>query len=175
MRVPKAKNKMCLPSGRRPARGLECCAGFESLESRVLLSAAHSPKIVHPPKPPRVPPPPPHHVKIQKASKKGINTTLVAKDRANGVQPAFHPAPTAASNTPASIDHAYGVDQVNFDGITGDGTGQTIAIADAYDQPSFVSSTDPNFATSDLAKFDAYFGLPNPPSFTKMDQTGGTD
>src|SRR5205807_4206454 len=39
---------------------------------------------------------------------------------------------------------------------------------DAYDDPNFVNSTDPNFANSDLHRFDAAFGLPDPPSFTKV-------
>ena len=38
--------------------------------------------------------------------------------------------------------------------VHGNGSGQTIAIIDAYDAPNFVSSTDPNFANSDLYKFD---------------------
>jgi subtilase family serine protease len=50
-------------------------------------------------------------------------------------------------------------------GLTGNGAGQTIAIVAAYD--------DLNIA-SDLAKFDTTFGLPAPPSFKKVNQTGGT-
>ena len=49
---------------------------------------------------------------------------------------------------------------------TADGTGQTIAIVDAFD--------DPNIAL-DLKAFDQQFNLPAPPSFTKVDQDGGTD
>ena len=37
-----------------------------------------------------------------------------------------------------------------------------------------LDSTDPNFATSDLHKFDLQFGLPDPPSFLKLSQSGGT-
>ena len=48
--------------------------------------------------------------------------------------------------------------------MTPTGAGQTIAIVDAYD--------DPTIAT-DLQTFDAQFGLPNP-TFTKVNQTGGT-
>src|SRR5579883_565618 len=66
--------------------------------------------------------------------------------------------------TPAQVRHAYGFDQVTFAGGTaGDGTGQTIAIVDAYD--------DPNIA-SDLQHFDTQFGIAAPPSFTKVEQTG---
>jgi subtilase family serine protease len=48
--------------------------------------------------------------------------------------------------TPGQARHAYG-----FDRLSSNGSGQTIAIIDAYD--------DPNIA-SDLAHFDAQFGLP---------------
>src|SRR5580700_2834757 len=77
--------------------------------------------------------------------------------------------------TPAQIKSAYGIDSVMFGSIVGDGTGQTIAIINAYDNPYMVDSDDPNFDTSDLHMFDEQFGLPDPPSFTKVDQTGGTD
>ncbi len=82
--------------------------------------------------------------------------------------------------TPEQIRIAYGLDdtsgnnQILFSNIVGDGTGQTIAIVDAYDQPGFLNSTDPNWSTSDLAQFDAQFGLPDPPSFTKVNQNGST-
>ncbi len=56
-----------------------------------------------------------------------------------------HPA-TAVYYTPAQIRHAYGFDQ-----ITGDGSGQTIAIVDAYGNPDI---------QSDLVAFDQQFGLP---------------
>jgi hypothetical protein len=69
--------------------------------------------------------------------------------------------------SPAQIRQAYGFNQITFQNgtINGDGTGQTIAIVDAYDQPHMAS---------DLAAFDAQFGLPAPPSFTKMNEFGGS-
>ncbi|HSV16017.1 MAG TPA: SdrD B-like domain-containing protein [Tepidisphaeraceae bacterium] len=76
--------------------------------------------------------------------------------------------------SPATIKHAYGIDSIKFGSTTGDGSGQTIAIITAYDNPRLLSSSDPNFSTSDLRKFDAQFGLPDPPSFRKVDQHGGT-
>src|SRR5262249_2532853 len=51
-------------------------------------------------------------------------------------------------------------------GIKGDGTGQTIAIVDAYDAPTIVN---------DLHVFDVAFGLPDPPSFTRVAQDGTTN
>jgi subtilase family serine protease len=88
----------------------------------------------------------------------------------------LHPAqsanPPATALTPQQLRHAYGLDQVTLGNVAGDGTGQTIAIVDAGDNPGFLNSNDPNFATSDLAKFDAFFGLPDPPSFMKVNQNG---
>ena len=94
------------------------------------------------------------------------------------VQPAATCSPSAASIpvhgfTPQQIRAAYGIDQIMFGSIVGDGSGQTIAIVDAYDHPGLLNSSDPNFATSDLAMFDKQFGLPDPPSFTKLDQSAG--
>jgi uncharacterized repeat protein (TIGR01451 family) len=83
--------------------------------------------------------------------------------------------PPSTAFTPSQIHAAYGIDPIIVDGVTGDGSGQTIAIVDAYDDPSLVDSTAQNFSTSDLACFDAQFGLPDPPSFEKLDQYGGTN
>jgi hypothetical protein len=75
---------------------------------------------------------------------------------------------------PSDIRTAYGIDQVMFGSVVGDGTGQTIAIVDAYDDPAFLNSTDPLFSTSDLAQFDSQLGVPDPPSFIKLNQYGQT-
>ena len=67
-------------------------------------------------------------------------------------------------DTPSQIRHAYGFDQITLaGGVAGDGSGTTIAIVDAFD--------DPNIA-NDLQQFDAQFDLPNP-SFTKVNEGGG--
>ena len=79
-----------------------------------------------------------------------------------GLAPAATAAPTGL--TPAQIRRAYGLDQISFGGVAGDGSGQTIAIVDAYDDPT---------AASDLHNFDAAFGLKDP-SFTKLNEDGGT-
>jgi subtilase family serine protease len=50
-------------------------------------------------------------------------------------------------------------------GLTGTGAGQTIAIVTAYDAPNVVK---------DLEVFNKTFGLPPPPSFRKVNQSGGT-
>ncbi len=84
----------------------------------------------------------------------------------DGVEPLAGSA-SPGGYSPTRMREAYGFDQVLFDGgtIVGDGTGQTIAIVNAYHTPN---------AASDLAAFDAYFGLTAPPSFTQVDQSGGT-
>jgi Putative Ig domain len=87
------------------------------------------------------------------------------------------PAPTSDAFTPAGLRHAYGIDL-----LSADGTGETIAIVDAYDNPNFVSRSptlpvglDNAFLSSDLHQFDVQYGLPEPPGFfTKVDQSGGT-
>jgi subtilase family serine protease len=67
---------------------------------------------------------------------------------------------------PAQLRHAYGFDQISFSSngqtMVGDGSGQTIAIVDAYD--------DPNIA-SDLKVFDSAYGLVDP-TFTKVSPSG---
>jgi hypothetical protein len=63
---------------------------------------------------------------------------------------------------PTNYTYNYGI---SFNGIKGDGTGQTIAIVDV--------GSDPDIAT-DLQTFDAYYDLPNPPSFQQLSQTGSS-
>jgi hypothetical protein len=75
-----------------------------------------------------------------------------------------HSTPGPTGYTPAQVRHAYGFDQINFGGVVGDGTGQTIAIVDAYDDPTIAG---------DLVQFDRAFGLPDP-AFQKVNQTGGS-
>jgi subtilase family serine protease len=76
--------------------------------------------------------------------------------------------------TPTQIRHAYGFDQITFKNgsstVAGDGSGTTIAIVDAYDDPTIAS---------DLQQFDKQFGLTafggaGQPTFTKVNQTGGS-
>jgi subtilase family serine protease len=82
-----------------------------------------------------------------------------------GVHALGSPGPTGY--TPSQIRHAYGFDQITFANgtVTGDGSGTTIAIVDAFDDPTIAN---------DLKQFDATFGLPDP-TFTKVDQNGGTN
>jgi hypothetical protein len=97
---------------------------------------------------------------------------LAHRAGSGAVNPNAALAPTGYS--PAQVRHAYGIDQVSLGGIVGDGSGQTIALIDAYDDPAFVSSTNPGFINSDLHRFDQAFGLPDPPRFTKVAQDGSS-
>jgi subtilase family serine protease len=76
-----------------------------------------------------------------------------------------HAGTTVSGYTPAQIRAAYGFNNLSFGSTAADGRGQTIAIIDAYN--------DPNIA-SDLAAFDAKFGIAAPPSFKIVNQSGGT-
>lgn len=92
----------------------------------------------------------------------------------SGMQPEGWGSRTPSGFAPAQIRAAYGVNNIRFSSVVGDGTGQTIAIVDAYDNPNLVNSTAAGFSSSDLAKFDQKFGLPNPPSFIKLNEYGSS-
>ncbi len=84
-------------------------------------------------------------------------------------------SPLNGSLGPQQLLGAYGLEGLTFGTVAGDGAGQTIAVVVAYDDPAFVDSSSSGFSSSDLARFDAAYGLPNPPSFTKVGQDGSTD
>jgi subtilase family serine protease len=74
-------------------------------------------------------------------------------------------SPGSSGYTPSQISHAYGFDKITFENgtVKGDGSGQTIAIVSAYDDPTIVN---------DLNAFDMQFNLPAA-SLTVLNQTGG--
>jgi VCBS repeat-containing protein len=77
-------------------------------------------------------------------------------------------SPTAY--TPAQIRHAYGFDRLSFvdshgQTVAADGSGQTIAIVDAYDDPNI---------RGDLQAFDRQFNLPDP-QLTVVAQDGSNN
>jgi hypothetical protein len=76
------------------------------------------------------------------------------------MHPSANPGPTNSGYTPAQIQQAYGFNQVS-----NNGSDETIAIVDAYNDPNI---------TSDLATFDSAYGLAAPPSFTVVNQSGGS-
>jgi subtilase family serine protease len=123
----------------------------EELEDRCLPSGTSIPHVILPGGT-VIPSPPPHAVII--APTYVLSTTHdISPQDGGGI----------AGYTPPQIRHAYGIDAILFPGpasrIAGDGTGETIAIVDAYDDPSIAS---------DLATFDQQFGLPAPPQFIKV-------
>lgn len=75
----------------------------------------------------------------------------------DGLGPLSTAGPTGY--TPAEIRSAYG-----FDKVAWNGSGTTIAIVDAYDNPNIAN---------DLHQFDQAFGLPDP-TLTVVNQTGGS-
>jgi hypothetical protein len=103
-----------------------------------------------------------------------------------GILPLSGGLPFPIGYGPADLAAAYGISNIKFGSVVGDGTGQTIAIVDAYDDPSFVNeylppsapggapTLNPAFANSDLAQFDTQLGIADPPNFTKVNQAGQT-
>lgn len=91
----------------------------------------------------------PLNVKLVQA---GSQAPTDAQCRAQTGQPCY---------SPQEIRHAYGVDNLLNHGDQGQG--QTIVIFDSFGSPTIAS---------DLASFDAGFGLPNPPSFKIMSPLG---
>jgi hypothetical protein len=91
-----------------------------------------------------------------------------------------------ANYSPAQVLQAYGLkDIVLSGGVLGTGANQTIVITEQGDNPNFVSSipaytipSQGSYADSDVAQFDAKFGLtdfddqPGQPVFLKLDATG---
>jgi hypothetical protein len=79
-------------------------------------------------------------------------------------QPVVAAAPFASTGVPAGMSPsqvraAYGFDKITFDGnVVGDGSGQTIAIVDAYYSPTVLA---------DLQTFNAAYGIADPPSLTQ--------
>jgi subtilase family serine protease len=84
----------------------------------------------------------------------------------NGGSAAPFATASATGYSPGQISRAYGFNQISFNKgtVAGNGSGQTIAIVDAYNQPNIAS---------DLQAFDAAFGLPNPPHFAIVNENGG--
>jgi subtilase family serine protease len=125
----------------RPSR----CVALEGLESRQLLSVTvpharshHRPSV-------------PHATHDFALSRHGGTARANASTSPVGL-------------SPTTVRHAYGIDNVSFNGVSGDGSGQTIAIVDAYNAPTIAN---------DLATFDSSFGLSNP-TLTVENQTGST-
>jgi subtilase family serine protease len=128
----------------------------EAMEPRVLLSAAHPAQ------------------KAKKAPKSSVlnfhGPIVVGKPVTSpGIQPLASAPPPF---TPSVIRHFYGVDNIYFNGVVGNGAGQTIAVIDAFHDPKFSATGSSDFGSSDLHVFDYDFGLPDPPSFKQIPEAG---
>ena len=129
---------------------------FESLEERSLLSVIPSPLANAQPRP-------------------ALVTHSLGTFDASGSSSPFGLTPNQVRGAYGLGTYASGVlsNGISFGGINGDGSGQTIAIVDAYDDPN---------ALSDLNAFSMYFGLPplvapgsgSGPTFQKLNQSGQT-
>jgi hypothetical protein len=162
---------------------------LEDLESRLVLSqnglasSAMGPPASGPPGP-VLPPAPPASKPVGVTSETGrfpapvssipikapyiVKTVLGPDGRLEPFQ-----SSSPVGYTPAQVRGAYGVNLVTFGSIVGDGSGQTIAVIDAGDNLGFQDTGSPNYPGSSLQVFDKTFGLPDPPSFQKFNQTGG--
>jgi hypothetical protein len=158
---------------------------LEELEDRSLLSAsaANPNYIIQPPSPSPAPPivttpasppvvspasPPVVSPASPLAHKPGYAyTDYIIHQASSGMSPYAVPP---GGYAPIDIRKAYGFNKITDGGAKTDGTGITIAIVDAFDDPNIVS---------DLATFDAKFGLPGTTAagvasfFKKVNQSGG--
>lgn len=101
-------------------------------------------------------------------------STLPAGPTATAVAPGGYPTyeaiaqaaslPPSSALSPAQVQQAYGFNKVAFGSVHGDGSGETIAIIDAYDDPNI---------QADLNTFSAQFGLPAT-TVTRVGQNGGS-
>jgi subtilase family serine protease len=128
----------CLRFGKSPARSRRNLL-LEELESRTLLSASPVAALLATP---------------QVALVNNYLSTVSAARHAPSSPTVTNPIPVGGFN-PSQASAAYD--------FQGNGTGQTIAIVDAYH--------DPNIA-GDLATFDTQYGVAAPPSFTVLNQSG---
>ncbi|MGN6369330.1 MAG: fibronectin type III domain-containing protein [Phycisphaerae bacterium] len=123
---------------------------LESLESRVLLSATTAQLLT---------PPDSTATTLQQTQ---LLPTYKKLSTAHSLKPLQTAGPQGF--TPAEISAAYGMNQITFGSVTGDGSGQTIAIIDAYNDPNI---------QSDFRAFSAAFNLPAP-NLTVVNQNGST-
>ncbi|HUB23924.1 MAG TPA: S53 family peptidase, partial [Tepidisphaeraceae bacterium] len=133
-------------SGRRFGRQIErrMIAAVENLERRMLLSAQPLKIVPHSQRP------------FTTFEIPAANTTL---------SPPF---------TPSEIQTAYDLDNITFNGVTGNGAGQTIAIIDAYDDPDLASDANSFSSTYGLPQFTIDGDGDGGPSLTIENEYGST-
>ena len=100
-------------------------------------------------------------------AKQALATPTFKRQLLTGNVNPFAGSTSPSGLSPSQIRQAYAFNQVTFSNgtVQGDGSGQTIAIVDAYNDPNIVS---------DLASFDQHFGIPAPPTFKVVAQNGST-
>jgi len=155
---PKTVNRLRHPRRNRHRAGFAsrqtCCApGVEALEGRQMLSAV---SVVAPPVKPGY---------------------VIAQHLGSSIQPADQPQNASAPYNPQQIQTAYGLstgsvlnNNISFNGIVGNGAGQTIAIVDAYNDPNIVSDTEFFNTEFNLPQFNVSGG----PTFQVLNENGGT-
>jgi subtilase family serine protease len=94
-----------------------------------------------------------------------FSPTYILHAQGGSAEPYAATSPTGYA--PVSVSQAYGFNQIYFNNgtVAGNGSGQTIAIADAYNQPDIAS---------DLQAFDNAFGLPAA-NLRVVNQSGGSN
>ena len=86
------------------------------------------------------------------------------------IKPGISPDTCSGAYTPShACRRPTAQNLISFNGVAGNGAGQTIAIVDAYNDPNIISDT---------ATFNSRFGLPQfntgGPTFQVLNQNGGT-
>jgi regulation of enolase protein 1 (concanavalin A-like superfamily) len=139
----KGKYDMQRENGRaKRASRLPYSSNLELLENRMLLSAASSAGL----------------------SNLYATTTWRLAHQTYGAKPEGSATAPGGAVTPSEMRGAYGVNNISLPNVaSANGSGETIALVDAGDDPN---------AYSDLEAFDSTYGLPNP-NFEKINQTGG--
>ncbi|MGA2619758.1 MAG: Ig-like domain repeat protein [Thermoguttaceae bacterium] len=85
----------------------------------------------------------------------------------SGVTPAYTSPPSSAFS-PSQIQTAYGISAIRLGAVAGTGSGQTIAIVDAYNDPNIISDTATFNTQFGLQKFNVSGG----PTLTVRNQSG---
>ena len=91
-----------------------------------------------------------------------------------GIVPEVGGFPDPVGYTPDLLDAAYGIGNIKFGSVTGDGNGQTIAIVDAYDDPAFVNTTEPITQTAIWPSSISSSASPIRPASSKVNESGQT-
>ena len=99
-------------------------------------------------------------------SRRLLSATAVAAPLAALVMSSASSSDVVSGYSPDQVSQAYGFHHISASASPqAAGSGQTIAIVNAFDDPAIAS---------DLHQFDQRFNLPDPPSLAKVNQSGGS-